>query len=54
METKEMIKNTESNQLMEKTLNERYVPDTALIDANMISDIRYSEGDAELMAGFVY
>jgi hypothetical protein len=54
METKEMIQIVKMESQIGETAGERYVPDSALIDAGEIHPKRFAENEDCLLAGFLY
>jgi hypothetical protein len=54
METKEMIQNVKMENQVNETMSERYVPESALIDASIIRLQKKAEADESFLAGFVY
>lgn len=54
METKEMIQIVKMESQAGETAGERYVPDSALIDAGEIHPKRFAENEDCLLAGFLY
>ena len=54
METKEMIQIVKMESQAGETSDERYVPDSALIDADAIHPKRFAENEECLLAGFLY
>jgi hypothetical protein len=54
METKEMIQIVKTESQVGETASERYVPDSALIDAGAIHPKRFVENEDCLLAGFLY
>lgn len=54
METKEMIQNVKMENQVNETMSERYVPESALIDASIIRLQKKVEADESFLAGFVY
>ena len=54
METKEMIQIVKMESQAGETAGERYVPDSALIDASTILPKRFAENEDCLLAGFLY
>lgn len=54
METKEMIQIVKIENQVDETASERYVPDSALIDAGAIHPKRFVENEDCLLAGFLY
>lgn len=54
METKEMIQIVKMEIQIGETAGERYVPDSALIDAGEIHPKRFAENEDCLLAGFLY
>lgn len=54
METKEMIQIVKMESQAGETAGERYVSDSALIDAGAIHPKRFEENEDCLLAGFLY
>lgn len=54
METKEMIQIVKTESQVGETASEKYVPDSALIDAGAIHPKRFIENEDCLLAGFIY